>query len=243
MVIVFSILLYPLFFLLIFALAEYLLPTRNSAMLFSLAMALAASGLYYLLRSRAQERNRQKESERSRTETLRCRAMLLSPTVFSSFFPQDALCDNGSEAVSESALLSFLRKHPGQKTISVFALGGVGDKASGLANKLRLDLKIQEPEAILRALPEEILPPLAPIPTIPRKSRLIRAVRSPAFEKSTRHYGIFFLFYSLLTPFRVYYRFFGLFLIGLSLIIRYDRKKNGQKAGHQSTKSNSRSPI
>ena len=242
MVIVFSVLLYPLFFLLIFALAEYLMPTRNSALLFSLAMALAASGLYYLLRSRAKDKIKEKELEKVRNETLRCRAMMMDPETFASFFPKEALCDNNCEPVSESKLLAFARSHPGQKTITVCSLNGVSPRAADLAKKLRLSLTIKSTADVLSSLPEDALPALRPIPPIKQAARIKRAVRSPVFEKSARRYGVFFLFYSLLTPFRVYYRLFGLFLLGLSLVIRFERKQE-EKTGNQSTKSNSRSPI
>ncbi len=217
MIVLFSVFLYPLFFIASYIIAEYIFPTRNSAMLASFLTAFVLSYAYYTVRSRIRQQKQQKENTANEKKELAARIMLISKSEFESFFPKNCLCDNSFNGLNEETLLEFLRTAP-KEPIEIYSLNGLNSGSRDLLALLGIKFILHTQDDIILHIDKEVLPQ-AKIPGKRKLSALLKALTSPAFGKFALKYGVILAAISFFTPYKVYYLITGISLALYSAVL------------------------
>ncbi len=220
MILIFSILLYPIFFILLYAAAEYIFPTRNGAMIVSLCAAFLLSYLYYTIRKKVSQYQQKKAKITLDKEVLRSKLMLLEEKTFSGFFDGEyTLSDNSFQGLNEEKLLSALRKYGIDKHFDVYSLNGLTAGCRDLAALLGIKYTEHSREDIFSKVDLSILPEIASAAPGTKFSRLKAGIFSKSFQKFAIKYGVILLLISIITPYKIYYIVCGSLLTIFGIIL------------------------
>ena len=107
MILIFSIVLYPIFFIISYAIAEYIYPTKNGAMFFSFLAAFVISYLYYTIRSKVRQLTEKKKAKKRTEESQLVSLLFADYKNFKEKFPENALTDNSFSGVDENKISFF----------------------------------------------------------------------------------------------------------------------------------------
>lgn len=220
MTFLFSILLYPIFFILLYAAAEYIFPTKNGAMIFSLCAAFLLSYVYYTIRKKVSQYQQKKAKINLDKERLRSQLMLLDEKTFAGFFPGGAvLCDNSFHGIKEEKLLNALRTYGLDAPLDIYSLNGLTPGCRDLAALLGAKLTEHSREEIFAKVDLSLLPEITPAASHTKISRFKANIFSESFRKFAIKYGVILLLISIITPYKIYYILFGTLLTGFSLFL------------------------
>ena len=226
MTVLFSILLYPVFFILMYAVGEYIFDSRNMTLAFALLSAFVISYIYFTVREKNEERNRKKSVLNTEKQTLISRTMLLDKKIFNSLFP-NALCNN-STGINEDQLLNFLRKNGIKKKIDIFSLNGMTNGCRSLLDLMQIEYVEHSIDEILSVTRNLDLPEIELKKHKSRVKMLKDTVLSKPFRKFSLKYGLILIFASIFTVYKIYYIVLGSALIFFAIISRIFIKTNQQ---------------
>ena len=220
MILIFSILLYHIFFILLYAAAEYIFPTKNGAMIFSLCAAFLLSYCYYTIRKKVSQYQQKKAKETLDKELLRHKLMLLQEKTFAEFFKgEHVISDNSFHGLKEEKLLQALREYGPDTPLEIYSLNGLTQGCRDLAALLGVKFTEHNREEIFDKIDLSILPELPPAVPGTKFSRLKAGIFSESFRKFAIKYGVILLLISIITPYKIYYIITGLLLTGFGLIL------------------------
>ncbi len=220
MILIFSILLYPIFFILLYATAEYIFPTKNGAMIFSLCAAFLLSYAYYTIRKKVSQHQQKKAKITLDKEMLRHKLMLLQEKNFDKFFEgEHILSDNSFSGLKEEKLLQALRQYGPDTPLEIYSLNGLTQGCRDLASLLGAKLTEHSREEIFDKVDLSILPEITPAVPGTKFSRLKAGIFSESFRKFAIKYGVILLLISIITPYKTYYIITGLLLTGFGLLL------------------------
>jgi len=137
MLILFSILFYPIFFILLYAVGEYIFPTRNGAMIFAFCGAFLCSYLYYTIRSKVSQLTKKRLKTKSKEKATLTGLMLIDENEFTSYFP-GAIADNSYNGLNEEKLLEYLRNNGICETLDIYSIKGMTQGCRDLLNLLKV---------------------------------------------------------------------------------------------------------
>ncbi len=209
MIIIFSFIMYPIFFIISYAVGEYIYTTKNGAMLFAFLCAFICSYLYYTIRTKVRQltvkKNSKKQNEKSKLTSL----LLCDERVFKAQFPKNVLADNSFIGVNEDKVIDFLRNNA--DVVHIYSVQGITEGAKdflALINKKYIEHTKDE----ILSLTENIIPKTE-IKNTSFFDKTRKIIFTKEFKKFTIKYGVILLFLSLITPYKFYYIFFGVLLI------------------------------
>lgn len=222
-ILIFSILFYPIFFIISYVAGEYIYPTRNGAMLFAFCCAFIFSFLYYTIRKRVSQLREKKLNKKRSIEATLTALMLVDKNDFQSVFPKNSLSDNSYSGVNEEKLLEHLRKNEGE--VHIYSIKGITDGAEDFLKLLKRKYFIHSADEIIEKTKN------LDFTEIETKSeskfkKFKKALLSSEFKKFALKYGVILLLLSLITPYKFYYILFGSLLIIYSLTFRIIKKIN-----------------
>lgn len=225
--IIFSILFYPVFFILLYAVGEYIFPTRNGAMIFAFCGAFLSSFLYYTIRSKVSQLHKRKSKIKLRKESHLTGLMLLDEQEFKDIF-KNSLADNSFNGLHEEALLEYLRKNGINKHIDIYSIKGMTQGSRDLLALLKVTYKEHSVDEIIdKTLDIEIPKVSVKIKNKPFY-RLIKGLFSREFQKFAIKYGVILILLSIITPYKLYYIVFGGLLILYGIVLKILRRFNLQ---------------
>lgn len=227
LLIVFSILFYPVYFIIFYAIGEYIFPTRNGAMIFAFCGAFLCSFLYYTIRSKVSQLHKRKSKIKLRKEAHLTGLMLMDEKEFKNIFP-DALADNSYNGLHEETLLEFLRTNGINKHIDIYSIKGMSQGCHDLLALLKIPYKEHSANEIIdKTLDIEISKVSV---KIKNKTfyRILKGLFSREFQKFAIKYGVILILLSIITPYKLYYIIFGGLLILFGLVLKILRKFNLQ---------------
>ncbi len=227
LLIIFSILFYPVFFVILYAIAEYILPTRNGAMIFALLSAFICSYLYYTIRSKVSQLTRKKTKAKERKEAQITGLMLLDAKEFKKIFP-DSLSDNSFNGLNEEKLLEYLRKKGLNQTVEIYSIKGINQGCRDLLNLLKVGYNEHSIDEILDKTIDIKIPKINVKMKNSALNRLAKGLFSIEFQKFAIKYGVILILLSILTPYKLYYIIFGSILTLFGVVIKIIRKFNLQ---------------
>lgn len=221
---IFSVLLYPVFFLFSYIFAEYIFKTKNAAMIASFAFAAILSCIYYTIRAQISQHNstiKQKTLEKKQTISA---IMLLDEKRYKTFFKKGSLCDNSALGINEDKLISFLRKNE-PEFLEIYSVWGINEGSKNILDFLNIEYIIHTQEEIIEQIDTSILQKIQGVTT--KKFKL-----SKIFTHETARfvikYGVMLFIFSIFTPYKTYYLIFGGLLITLALSIFVFNRFNQQ---------------
>ncbi len=222
-----SMLFYPVYFIILYAVGEYVFPTRNGAMIFAFCGAFLCSFLYYTIRSKVSQLNKRKSKIKLRKESHLTGLMLIDEKEFKDIFP-DALADNSYNGLHEETLLEYLRKNGVYNHIDIYSIKGMSQGCRDLLALLKVPYKEHSVNEIIdKTLDFEI-----PKVSVKMKSkpfhRLLKGLFSREFQKFAIKYGVILILLSIITPYKLYYIVFGGLLILFGIVLKILRKFNLQ---------------
>lgn len=222
-----SILFYPVYFIILYAVGEYVFPTRNSAMIFAFCGAFLCSFLYYTIRSKVSQLNKRKSKIKLRKESHLTGLMLIDEKEFKDIFP-DALADNSYNGLHEETLLEYLRKNGVYNHIDIYSIKGMSQGCRDLLALLKVPYKEHSVNEIIdKTLDIEIPKVSVKIKNKPFY-RLLKGLFSREFQKFAIKYGVILILLSIITPYKLYYIIFGGSLILFGIVLKILRKFNLQ---------------
>lgn len=227
LIIILSILFYPVFFVILYAIGEYLLPTKNSAMFFAFFSAFICSFLYYTIRSKVSQLTRRKTITKERKEARITGLMLMDTSEFKNIFP-DSLADNSFNGLNEEKLLEYLRKKGLNTQIEIYSIKGMNQGCRDLLNLLKISYKEHSLSEILDRTLDIETPKIIIKKNRFALKRVIKGLFSTTFQKFAIKYGVILILISILTPYKLYYIFFGSILTIFGIVIKIIRKFNLQ---------------
>lgn len=225
MSILFAFALYPVFFIIIYAVSEYLFPTKNGATVFAVFAALTVTVLYYLIRQKVKDANKKKKENNDKEQLLTYRLALLDSEKFNSLFPENSLCDNSLNGVNEEKTVEFLRKGTCDGKITVYSLNGMTKGATDLLNLLDIDYRIYSGKDLFSAFENTDLPDIAYLRNLSRTDRFLRKITGKPFTSFAVKYGLILMLLSFFSPYGTYYAIFGGILFFYGVFIYFYRKK------------------
>ncbi len=223
MIVLFSVLLYPVFFIFAYVAGEYIYPTRNGAMLFAFCLAFILSLLYYTIRKRVSQLNEKKLNKKRTVEATLTSLLLVNEKVFQSAFPKNSLADNSYNGVNEEKLIKHLRENSGK--VDIYSIKGVTEGAKDFLKLLKRDYVIHEKDEIIEKTKHLDFDKIETEKESKFK-KLKTAISSKQFKKFALKYGVILLILSLITPYKFYYIFFGSALILSSIVPKILKKIN-----------------
>lgn len=226
MSIIFAFALYPIFFIIIYAVSEYLFPTKNGAIVFAFFATLAVTVLYYAMRQKAKDIKEKKKEKSDSEQLLISRLMLLDSEKFASLFPENSLCDNSFNGVNEEKTIEFLRKRTFEEKITVYSLNGITKGATDLLNLLNIDYRIYSGRELFSAAENIDLPNIARLRTLTRTDRILRSITGKNFTSFAVKYGLILVFLSFISPYGTYYALCGSILLLYGIFIYFYKKKH-----------------
>ncbi len=228
MILIFSILMYPIFFIIAYICGEYIYPSNNGALLFAFCAAFVLSYLYYTIRKRVSQLTQKKIDKKLSREASLTSLMLVPEKDFKSVFNgENVLADNSFTGINEEKILEFLRTS--KNNIHIYSIKGITDGAKNFLEILHINYTIHTSDEILEKT-EAILRPDVYLKKDPNKLKnFITAITSEKFKKFSIKYGVIFLLLSMITPYKLYYILFGSFLIAYAFIMsikKYINQRN-----------------
>lgn len=224
---VFSFLFYPVYFIILYAVGEYIFPSRNGAMIFAFCGAFLCSFLYYTIRSKVSQHNKRKSRIKLRKESHLTGLMLLEEKDFKNIFP-DALADNSYNGLHEETLLEYLRTNGLNNHIDIYSVKGMSQGCRDLLNLLNISYKEHSKDEII----DKTIDIETPNVNVKVKNkpfyRLLKGLFSREFQKFAIKYGVILILLSIITPYKLYYIIFGGLLISFGIILKILRKFNLQ---------------
>lgn len=212
---IFSILLYPVFFLFSYIFAEYIFKAKNAAMIASFAFAAILSTIYYTIRAKISQHNTtQKRQALAKKETVSA-IMLLDEKRYKSFFKKGALCDNSALGINEDSLIAFLRKNE-PDFLEIYSICGINDGSKNILDFLGIEYIIHEQDEIIDCIDTSVLQKINGNTTKKFNLRNIFTTESARFAIK---YGVMLFIFSIFTPYKAYYLIFGGLLIVFALSI------------------------
>ncbi len=227
MVIFFSVLFYPIFFILLYAVGEYIFPTRNGAMIFAFCGAFICSYLYYTIRSKVSQLTKKKLKHKNRKNATLTALMLLDEKDFDSFFV-GAVADNSFNGLKEEKLLNFLRKNGTQNNLDVYSIKGMTTGCRDLLNLLKIQYTEHSSEEIIDKTRDAEIQHITYEIKVSKTKKLLNGLFSRQFEKFALKYGVILMLLSIITPYKIYYIVFGGTLVLYSFTLKILRKLNLQ---------------
>jgi hypothetical protein len=217
----------PLTFIVLYAINEYLLPTRNSAMLASICGAILFSYIYYTIRTKVSQRAKKKKQHLAETKRSLTLLMLVDKSSFNECF-KDSLADNSFTGIDEDKLIHYLRKNGLSKHIDIYSVNGMTSGCIQLLSDLNISYTIHSSEKIIDLTSTLTKPAITTSEKSSRLNRIKKAFTSKEFGKFAIKYGVILCFFALITPYKVYYTVFGisLFLWGIFLKICSINQRN-----------------
>lgn len=215
---------YPIFFIISYAVGEYIYTTRNGAMLFAFLSAFVCSYLYYTIRTKVRQltvkKNSKKQNEKSKLTSL----LLCDEKLFKEHFPENVLADNSFIGVNEDKIIDFLRNNTGD--LHIYSVQGITEGAKDFLTLINKKYIEHTKDEIL-SLTEKIVPE-----TEIKNSSFLRKTQKIIFTKEFKKfaikYGVILLFLSIITPYKFYYIFFGLSLIIFGISQKFIKKISQQ---------------
>ena len=224
MIILFSILLYPIFFIISYALGEYIFPTRNTAMIVAIIFSLSVSYLYYTIRVKVRQQKQAKISRLSEEKTRLTQLLLVESSVFDSYF--DGLYDlpdNSAKGLNEEKLLDFLRKKGLKNKIEIYSINKMTEGCNDLLKLLNVPFTVHSPSEIIEKTAKIEAEPIE-CSNEGKIAKIKRALFSRQFKSFAIKYGVILLVFSLFTPYKIYYLLFGLLLISWNVFLFISEK-------------------
>ncbi len=217
MIIIFSVMLSPIFFIIYYAAGEYIFPSKNASIVFAFCAMLISVYVYYTIRKEVRQLNKEKREIKDAESTVLSQLLLLEGEKFAELFPKNSLCSNSYKGVNEENVLCHLRKAGCKKAVEIYSLNGITQGATDLFNLLGVKYNVHPKEEII-ALSESLRLPRINKPT--HESifvKMLNGIKSSAFRKFAIKYGVILSVVGLITPYKAYYLIFGtvLFLYGL----------------------------
>ena len=212
MILVFSIIMYPIFFIFSYAIGEYIYSTKNGAMLFAFLLAFVFSYLYYTIRTKVRQltvrKNSKKQNEKSKLTSL----LLCDERVFKAQFPKNVLADNSFIGVNEDKVIDFLRNNNNNiYDLHIYSVQGITEGAKDFLALINKKYTEHSKDEIL-SFTENIIPETE-IKNISRFKKIKKIIFTKEFKIFAIKYGVILLILSLITPYKFYYIFFGVSLI------------------------------
>ena len=227
LVLIFSFLFYPVYFILLYAIGEYVFPTRNGAMIFAFCGAFICSFLYYTIRLKVSQLHKRKTKAKSRKQAHLAGLMLINPDEFKSYFP-NAIADNSYSGLNEEDLLEYLRKVGLNSPIEIYSIKGISPGCRDLLNLLNVKFT----EHTLNEIIDKTIDIETPKVAVKIKNRpftrFMQGLFSKEFQKFSIKYGVILILISLITPYKLYYIIFGGILILFGITLKILRKFNLQ---------------
>lgn len=224
MILIFSFLMYPIFFIIAYILGEYIYPTRNGAMLFAFLGGFIFSYLYYTIRTKVSQLAERKKEIKNKKKKQLTSLMLVDKKIFESCFPKNALTDNSFNGVNEEKIIEFLRKN--NDDIHIYSLNGITDGAKNFLEILRKKYTLHSEDEIINYT-EKIIPKIEI-----KKENFLEKIKKFFLRKEFKifaiKYGIMLLFLSLITPYKLYYILFGIALFLFGILQKFFKKINQQ---------------
>lgn len=227
MLIFFSVLFYPVFFILLYAIGEYIFPTRNGAMIFATLGAFICSYLYYTIRSKVSQLMKKKLKHKNRKKATLTGLMLIDEKEFAGYFP-DSLADNSYNGLNEEKLLEFLRINGTNDVLDIYSIKGMTSGCRDLLNLLKIKYAEHSPDEILDKTVKIDIPEINVETNTSALTKILKGIFSKQFGKFAIKYGVILILISLITPYKIYYIVFGSILIIYSLVLKILRRLNLQ---------------
>lgn len=224
MILIFSVLLYPIFFIIAYVIGEYIFPTRNSAMFFAFLCAFLFSFIYYTIRKQVSQLTEKKLQKKQLKEQRLTALMLTDEKIFKNCFPKNTLADNSYTGVNEDKLITFLRENKGE--VHIFSIKGMTEGAKDFLKLINVKYIEHSLDELLEKTENIILPKITVENKKDRLKKIKSAFKSPAFKKFALKYGVILLLLSIITPYKIYYILFGSFLILYSITAKIIDKIN-----------------
>ncbi len=224
MTILFSILLYPIFFLFSYVFAEYIFPTKNAAMISSFAFAAILSIIYYTIRTKiSQYSTEQKQTNLAKKETVSA-IMLLDEKKYRSFFKKGALCDNSALGVDEDKLITFLRKNE-PEFLEIYSVSGINEGCKNILDFLGVEYIVYSQDEIIEQIDTSIL---QKVNGNTQKKFNLSKIFTAETARFAIKYGVMLFVLSIFTPYKAYYLIFGGLLIMFALSVFIFNRLNQQ---------------
>lgn len=214
MILIFSIVLYPIFFIISYVIAEYIYPTKNGAMLFSLLSAFVISYLYYTIRTKVRQLTDKKNNKKRIDESQLVSLLFVESAVFMEKFPKNSLTDNSFIGITEDKIIKFMRKNSGD--IHIYSVRGISDSTRDFLNALNKKFTVHSADEILALAKDLVSNP--EIKKVTVLTKIKKVIFTKEFKKFSIKYGVILLLLSIITPYKIYYILFGssLLIFGLS---------------------------
>ena len=226
MIILFSILLYPIFFIISYALGEYIFPTRNTAMIVAIVFSLSVSYLYYTIRVKVSQQKQAKISRLSEEKTRLTQLLLVERSVFDSYFDGTYdLPDNSINGLNEEKLLAFLRKNGLKSNVEIYSINKMTEGCNDLLKLLNVSFTVHSPSEIIDKTAQIEAEPIE-CSNEGKIAKIKRALFSRQFKSFAIKYGVILLVFSLFTPYRIYYLLFGFLLIAWNVFLSIRAKSS-----------------
>ena len=224
MILLFSFLMYPVFFIISYVFGEYIYQTKNGAVLFAFLSAFVFSFLYYTIRTKVSQLTRKKKAKKEETYKKLTSLLLVSEKVFEAQFPKNALVDNSYTGVNEEKIISFLRRHDGE--LHIYSVKGITEGAINFLKMISRDFILHTDDEILN-FAEKIIPEFEI-----KKEKIFSKIKNIFFTKEFRKfsikYGVILLVLSLITPYKAYYILSGILLILFGIFQKFFKKISQQ---------------
>lgn len=227
MLIFFSILFYPVFLIILYAIGEYVFPTRNGAMIFAFCGAFILSYLYYTIRSKVSQLSKKRTNYKNKKNATITGLMLINEQQFTKYF-NDGIADNSFNGLTEEKTLEYLRNNGIPKELNIYSIKGLTPGCRDLLNLLNIKINEHSIEEIIEKTMWENIPEVNIKSRISKKEKLLRGLFSREFEKFAIKYGVILLLISFITPYKLYYILFGSLLILYNITLKILRKTNLQ---------------
>ena len=219
MIIIFSVLMYPIFFIISYIFGEYIYPTKNGAMLFAFCCAFVLSYVYYTIRKRVRQLAQKKKDKKLSKEKALTSLMLVDEKIFKDNFKEKGtLADNSFIGINEEKILFFLRDN--KEDIHIYSIKGVTDGAKVFLDMLKINYTIHSADEILEKTSHLAKPDIDISKETNKLKKLIEAITSKTFRKFSIKYGVILLSISIITPYKLYYILFGSLLIVYGIFLK-----------------------
>jgi hypothetical protein len=217
----------PIAFIILYAINEYFLSTRNGAMIASILGTFIVFLLYYTIRRKVSQRTKKKKMLSLQFKSELTALMLADKEEFASCF-KNALADNTYQGITEDKLIEHLKSNGLNDHINIYSINGITEGCINLLSELNVRYTLHSTEKIID-LTRNINKPTINLKNEPSRLKKIQtAFLSKSFEKFAIKYGVILCVFALITPYKTYYILFGASLIiwGIYLKIRRFSQRN-----------------
>ena len=210
MILLFSILMYPVFFIIAYISGEYIYPTKNGAMFFAFLGAFVLSFLYYTIRTKVSQLIAKKKKKKETKQKQLTSLLLVDKKIFKAQFPKNVLADNSYTGINEEKIINYLRHYDGE--LHIYSVKGITEGAINFLQMICRPFVLHSDDEILN-FTEKIIPKIE-IKKEKIYKKIQKIIFTKEFKKFSIKYGVILLVFSLITPYKIYY-----ILSGISLIL------------------------